>query len=358
MQHHARLRPLGRLALLVALVSACSSTPAATNQPSPSSGQSASVPPADQPSASPTAKPDLGKITVASGSQTSWQTYLTAIVPVKLDFFKDEGFSTVDWTFAGNDTNSLAAVVSGQADFAVGAATDGVLKIASQGEPVYIIGSISNKLTHMIYGKDVASLADLKGKTIATDETVGTIDGYIELALKSAGLTLNDVTLVRAGGSSERYAALENGIVNAAVIGSSAIPRARAAGFTELYDMTKLYPEYLQRVTIVNKTFADANPDKVAAFMRATVRAHTWLHDPANVDALWTILSAHDPQIDQSTYKESLALQLNALPKDPLFTEAGFNLVLDEIKADAPNVTFDSVVKLDAAKAAVAEVGG
>jgi ABC-type nitrate/sulfonate/bicarbonate transport system substrate-binding protein len=348
--------PLSLLGIVALLAAACSSPVAATPSPTataaaPSTG-AASVEP------SPTVKPDLGKITVASGSQTSWQTYLTAIVPVKLDYFKDEGFSTVDWTFAGNDTNSLAAVVSGQADFAVGAATDGVLKIASAGEPVYIIGSISNKLTHMIFGKDVKTLAELKGKTIATDETVGTIDGYIGLALQSAGLTLDDVTLVRAGGSSERYAALENGIVDAGVIGSSAIPRARAAKFNELYDMTKLYPEYLQRVTIVNKAFADANPDKVAAFMRATVRAHTYLHDPANVDPLWTILTAHDPQIDQVFYKEALALQLAALPKDPLFTEAGFNLVLDEIKADAPNVTFDSVVKLDAARDAIAAVGG
>lgn len=348
-------RRLLGVALIALMTAAACGGPAATPAPA-TPGPTAA--PGDT-AAPVTPKPDFGAVTIASGSQTSWQTYLTAIAPVKLGYFEEEGFSNVEWTFAGNDTNSLAAVIAGQADFAVGVATDSVMKVASRGEPVYIIGSISNKLTHMIFGNNVASLADLRGKTIATDETVGTVDGYIELALRSAGVSVDEVTLVRAGGSSERFAALQNGIVDAAVIGSSLIPRARDAGFTQLYDMTTLYPEYLQRVTIVNKAYADANPGAVEAFQRATVRAHTWLHDPEHVDDLWGILTAHDPQISSDFYEEALALQLAALPRDPLFTETGFNLVLEEVRAEAPGVSFTSgLVQLDAARKAIAEVGG
>jgi ABC-type nitrate/sulfonate/bicarbonate transport system substrate-binding protein len=340
--------------LMGMLVAACS-TPAASTPPSATAAAPSAA--ASAGSAAPTAKPDLGKITVVSGSQTSWQTYLTAIAPVKLGYFEEEGFSDVEWTFAGNDTNSLAAVVAGQAEFAVGVATDSVLKVAEQGQPVYIIGSISNKLTHMLFGKGVSSLADLKGKTVATDETAGTIDGYIIRAVESAGLKATDITLVRAGGSSERYAALENGIVDAAIIGSSLIPRAKEAGFTQLYDLTTLYDEYLQRVTIVNADFANANPAKVEAFMRATVRAHDWLKKPESVEPLWALLVANDPQIDKTHYAEALNLQLAALPRDALFTQAGFDIVLNEIKADAPTVTFDRVVRLDAATKAATDLG-
>jgi len=141
------------------------------------------------------------------------------------------------------------------------------------------------------------------------------------------------------------------------VIGSSLIPLAREVGFAELYDMTTLYDEYLQRVTIVNAEFADANPEAVEAFMRATVRAHDWLHEADNVDALWEMLSAHDPQIDNTHYEEALNLQLDAMPRDTLFTEEGFTVVLDEIRDEAASVTFDSLVKLDAAEKAVEEFG-
>jgi ABC-type nitrate/sulfonate/bicarbonate transport system substrate-binding protein len=340
---------------------AAPAAPAAKPAASPAAAAPAAPAPAASPAAAPAAaiKPaaNLPPIKLANGSQTTWTTHLTPLVAIDLGYFKEEGFPSVDWTFAGNDTNSLAALTAGRVDFAITVPADTTAKIVAKGEKVYIVGSASSKLTHMLFGSpQIKTLAELKGKKVATDESAATVDGYIEKALASAGMKLSDVELVRLGSSSERYKALENGVVDGAIIGSSERPRAGDSGFNVLFDISTLYPEYLQRTYIVNGDFAEKNPAAVEGFMRAMVRAHDWLHEPANVDKLWDLMQARDYKIEQKYFKPSVDLQLVAMPRDTLFSEKALEIVLDEVKAEVPNVTFAQLVRLDAAKKAVQQL--
>lgn len=297
-------------------------------------------------------------IRLVAGSRTSWTGHLGVVVAMQQGFFKDAGLNSVEFTKAGSDGTALSAVFAGSQDFAIHMATQSIAKAVAQGEQIFIIGSTSHKLPHIIFGsKGMSKVADLKGKKIATDTGTGIVDAYVEMGLARNGMQLSDVTLVRTGNSAERYRALANGVVDASMIGPSEMPRAIEAGYPQLMDLGELYDDYLQRTYAVNGKFMQANPETVNAFMLAMVRAHDFLFKPENVDRIWQIVDGEGYGAEQKYFKGSLDAQLHLMPRNALPTAEGLQIVLNESGDEVKGVTADKLLRLDPVRKAIEKTG-
>lgn len=366
-EHHAwpltRLVGLVAMFAVVAMACAPSTPPAPTAQPqAPAAKAAAPTAKAAAPAAkaeAPAAQPvNLPPIRISVGSRTTWTTHLTILVAMYEGFFKEAGLNSVTFTKSGNDGNSLAALVSGTEDIAVSITADTIAKLVAKGEPLFIIGSTSNKLPHIIFGKKgMTSAAQLKGAKIATDSQASSVDGYVEKGLAPHGLKLSDISLIRVGNSAERFQALDNGVVDAALIGPSEQPRAIAAGYPQVMDISALFEEYLQRTYVVRGKFLQDNPAAVDAFMLAVVRSHDWLHKPENFDRLWQNMKADNYELDEKFFKPSVEAQLHLMPRNALPSAKGLQIVLDEVKADVPGVTADKLLRLDSVQKAIQKTG-
>ena len=123
----------------------------------------------------------------------------TALVWIAEDrgFFEDNG---LDLTFHKYDTGAAAldAVLSGEADIAVGPAEFPVVGKALRKEPSRVVATIArSELIFVVGRKDrgIEGIADLKGKRVGT--TFGTIAEYfLGRSLELRGLSGSDVTLV------------------------------------------------------------------------------------------------------------------------------------------------------------------
>jgi taurine transport system substrate-binding protein len=206
----------------------------------------------------------------------------------------------VDWRKFGSGTDVIAAMASGDvllaelgsSPFAIGA-TQGVDFEAFMLD--YVIGESESLIVRN--GAGINSLADLKGKRVATP--IGSTAHFSLMgALKHAGIGESDLTIMGMP-PDQITAAWQQSAIDAAFVWPPAQTEILKTG-TRLVGADKVaewgYPTF--NVWVVNKEFAAANKDSLIAFMKAV--------DAANLDylknkAAWTADSAEIKAIAAQT---------------------------------------------------------
>jgi NitT/TauT family transport system substrate-binding protein len=174
------------------------------------------------------------KATDGSGLQTVnvGQVQLPIFAPMYVadakGYFKDAGIKlNLQNVKSGQDAVPLAS--SGKLDVVVAGFSAGMFSAMEAGLDIKVVGSMGvsdgtkNSPTDLVVAKKlvdagtVKGIGDLKGKKIAVAGGAGGTGAYLTaLALKQAGLTLKDVTLVNLG-NPDMPTALKNGSVDAAL---------------------------------------------------------------------------------------------------------------------------------------------
>ncbi|MEY8352096.1 ABC transporter substrate-binding protein [Lachnospiraceae bacterium 54-53] len=190
---------------------------------------------------------------------------------LKEDFLSGIGIKVNTVTYsAGTDINN--AVVSGDVDVASFGSSPIALGIANgiKYRAVFIPYVQGGNIEALAAKKDLnaGSVADLKGKTIAAP--FGTTSHYALLnALKLAGLTSGDVTLLDMGGQ-DIVAAWTRGDIDAAYIWSPALDECLKDGVIltndgELAEQGVLIPE----IAVAETGFSEKYPTLVSRYVRA-----------------------------------------------------------------------------------------
>jgi ABC-type nitrate/sulfonate/bicarbonate transport system substrate-binding protein len=107
---------------------------------------------------------------------------------------------------------------------------------------------------------------------------------------------------------------------------------AKADGFTQLAQATKVIGHYQGNVAAARRSWAAANKEKVVAYIRAYVEAIDWLYERANRDEAVRILRKNLPQMSQDLAERSYDELLD--PQDGFFRQgridmAGLKTVLE-----------------------------
>ncbi len=136
------------------------------------------------------AKPEAGQFKIGI---EPWLGYGQWYVAAKKGVFGQQGLSDVNIVNFTEDKDINAALASGQLD-AANIATHTAMGMVAAGLPVKIVTLLDFSLTAdaIVGGKDVNSVADLKGKSVAFEEGT-TSDILLNYALASNGMSLADV---------------------------------------------------------------------------------------------------------------------------------------------------------------------
>ncbi len=152
---------------------------------------------------------------------------------VDLGLFKKYGVNLEPILFRGG-AESANALTGGEIQFDVVAPQPHIAADLS-GADIIIIGTYFNKHTYSVVARPgIRAPQELRGKKIGVLSVVGLNQIVVATALRHWGIDEKSVTLVRAGGSRDRFTALQNGLIDATVLTGAFVDRAKAAGMPVL----------------------------------------------------------------------------------------------------------------------------
>ena len=176
---------------------------------------------------------------------------------------------------------SAQAVVSGEADFY----TDGpdLINARLRGAQVKYFGGTMQQLVFQIWAaKEITTVQDLKGKTVAASTPRAALDTATREALKKNGLTPDkDVRILYVQSVPAILSSVLGGKTAAGTLSAPNTLKARDAGLNLLVDIGKLNIPAFQVAYGATEKFLKANPGTVYAFLKAIAEGVVLSHkDP------------------------------------------------------------------------------
>jgi NitT/TauT family transport system substrate-binding protein len=146
-------------------------------------------------------------------------------------YFSDEGLDSLFILAA--DNIGVQALIAGEFDFS--ASATGASRASARNIPLKILLAHTSKPGFWIYARENMRPAQLKGKKLAISSFGGLSHALAKLAMSKAGLDPDrDTVMVAAGTTDMRFAALQSGTVDAAVLNAPGKFKAKAAGLKEV----------------------------------------------------------------------------------------------------------------------------
>ena len=192
-----------------------------------------------------------------------------------------------------------------------------------------IAGSFNGTTYSIIALPKFKTLEQLKGAKLAVSSLQAGSTQVLKYILKQKGLIYpRDYNLLRAGGTTLRYAALQTQQVDAAILAEPVSLIAQEKGLVNLGDAYRLVPGYQLAGVWIKDEWARKNRDLTLRFVRAFYNALVWLHDNRS-DALEllpkiTTLPKQYVQTSWETYTKA-----KIWPRDGRVNTKGLQLVID-----------------------------
>ena len=243
------------------------------------------------------------RVTSFSGS-SDWPLFVG-----KAQGFFDRAGLEIDLSTTRSSAAQLRSLLAGDIDIAL-TAMDNVIAFDARDDAaglVAVMGVNRGGRARLIARRDVHTPAELRGRVLAVD-AVDTGYAFVLMEiLRRGGVAPGDYTLLAAGGSPDRLAALQDGRAAAALLNAPVDAQAEAQGFTVLASASDVLARYQGSVGAVRREWAREHRDVVIAFIRAYVGAVDWLADPSHRDAAIAILLDRMPSLTTQQAARSYA---------------------------------------------------
>lgn len=290
-------------------------------------------------------------------------------------YYKAENIEAEFITF---DTGAkmVAPLGAGQLDAGGGAASAGLYNAVDRGIRIKIVADKAHNVPgagfqafmvrkDLIDSGKVKSFADLKGMKVAITGAGGSDASVLNEAMKSAGLTYNDVEKIYLG-FPQHAVAFQNGAIAASISTEPTVSRIVELGAAVRYKGNdEFYPNAQTATILYGGDFAEKRPDVAKRFMKAYLRAvrdfnasvvNGRLTGPG-ADEMVKILAKYSVVKDEKTLRTMIVhgadedgkLNVESLKKDLAFFKQAGDVT--------GNVTVDKVVDTSFAEAAVKELG-
>ena len=275
----------------------------------------------------------LEKITIAYSSVSGnmaplWITH-------ERGFFRKYGLD-VQIVFIESGSTAVQSLTSKEVAFAQMAGA-GVLQSRLRGSDVVMIAGFLNTLDYqLMVEKGITRPEQLKGKTMAVSRFGSSSDFATRYALEKLGLVPEkDVSILEIGTQPARFAALESGRIQAAMIAVPLTVRAKALGFHVLADLQMLGLEYQHTGLATTQALIKSRPDLVRNVMKAYVDGIHYYktNRPESIAVLAKYLKTNDSELLNEVYND---LGLTLTPQKPYPTLRGIDIMLRELAARNP----------------------
>jgi len=258
----------------------------------------------------------------------TWTSAPDLIIQEK-GFLAEENL-TVEQVISGQSSASCQQVLAKAAQIGGCSISDMIQAVEAGNAPLVIfMRAFAQPPNYSIMAKpEIKTWADLKGKTIMVGGPKDNTVFFTRAMARPNGLQDNDYSFQFAGASGARYAALKSGAVDAAILTDPFDYNAAQEGYTSLDTLTPKYvnaDNYGYASTVVHRDWARDNGDVLTRFIRAYVKATRWMNDPANQEALFSLLGTKlnldRPSFDRIYKKNVLDARLWSV-EDPV-TDSG-----------------------------------
>jgi ABC-type nitrate/sulfonate/bicarbonate transport system substrate-binding protein len=123
----------------------------------------------------------------------------------------------------------------------------------------------------------------LTGKKIAINRLGDSSHLSALAAVREMGIDPGTVNFLQVGSTAERLIALQTGLVDASLLGLTALARSKELGFTTIFNLYERKMPGCESSIAVSEAFQRTNRFTTEAFLRAFVKGNAYVHEgPAN----------------------------------------------------------------------------
>ena len=258
----------------------------------------------------------------------SWSSQLPIRVAMSKGYFREQGIA-IEPIFIRGGPAAMAALISGDADFASVGGAQVVIRPRARALDVSIIGSVSNYVTYLIIGsKGTKTVADLKGKIIGVTGAGAFSDFAMRLFFKKNNLEPDkDVILRAVGNTTMRAVALEKGLIAAAPFIPEDAVRLIDNGFPLIANLNESL-DIPQSIIITRDEVLEKYPETSKRFLKALVLG-IQLAKKNKKEAIQAGYAA-GLRGDSNTVNKAYDLYIPGFTSDLTIAVDGIQLVLDE----------------------------
>jgi NitT/TauT family transport system substrate-binding protein len=250
-------------------------------------------------------------------------------------FYEKQGLK-VDIVSSEGGTRGLQVLLSGEIQVMhVGIAP--LLQANTQGADLRAVASTSNTIPITVFAQPrIKSAQELKGGTVGISTFGSETDIAVSLALRQLGLSRKDVTISQIGGSSQRFAALTAGRIDAAPLLEPAITLAKQKNFNMLVDLAAAKTPWIFDAVVVSRSYLKDKPDMLMRFLKAYVEgAYLALSDEKRGKEVIALkFKTNDPVVIEATYQDFKRL----MPLDAAPSAEGARNAMEQLEATGVKV--------------------
>jgi NitT/TauT family transport system substrate-binding protein len=229
-------------------------------------------------------KKDVNWCAPVMGSSYYWDV----LSAVELGYMEQEGLNL---KLVNNDTpvQGLQFIATGACN--IGSITTEVAMAAvDKGANFKFVGSEDDKVAFVMLARpDIATFADLRGKTLGVTLLTESTATMMRLLLEKHGVKREEYNFIALGGSPNRYAALVRGAVSATMLSPPFDFKAEAQGMKRMGNAFDAF-DGVGVIFVVDDKWAKANDAALVGFLRAAAKAEKFLYDPSHKDKAVEIL--------------------------------------------------------------------
>lgn len=252
-------------------LAACGSTPSSTPASTPASEPASASTPASEPAE------EFETVDLRVAYMPNMGSNSLLATALNMGYFEEMGLNVTLTEFQGGPAE-IAAMASGDIDISQIGHGAHALCIEGQAKIFHLDCTSLADAVVANTEKGISSIADLKGKTIGVSSGTSA-EIILNLALASAGLTQDDVTLTEMDANGMVTAMVSGGVDACATWSPSTMTIANALGDKALTLATN--NDYVDQVTfpssfITTEKFASENHDVLVRFSRALLKAQDY----------------------------------------------------------------------------------
>ena len=213
-------------------------------------------------------------ITTKTGS-----TGLPFMIAEEKGFFKSEGLDAVSVVMQNQVV--VNGVVARQVDY--GGTFSNFVGAALSGLPVRIVMAVMDGSDHyLVTAPNLKRVEDLKGKKFGISSFGGTPHSEAIMILRKYGMNPEkDVTFLQIGGSSARFAALDSGSIDAAMLVPPFNKLAEKRGFNEILSFNEIMNIPLGGLAVHTQRMKD-RPDEIVKMIKAMLKGVDYIRNNPN----------------------------------------------------------------------------
>jgi NitT/TauT family transport system substrate-binding protein len=259
-------------------------------------------------------------------------TFIPMFAASRKGYFKDEGLDVEIVMMRANLAST--ALLTGDIDY--NGAVTGVVGGAIKGQPLKaLIFTSTSPMMSMIGGKGITKPEHVKGKKLATSSPGGTATLVAKHILQKFRVDPErDTVLVYVGRDPARFAALESGVVDVAMLSPPTNIIARRKGFSELAFAAD-YIRFPQNGFGATEKKIREDSDEVFRMIRATLKGLAFVTNKQNKQAVIDMIMKEWKISDRDLANEMYHYMASVMSSDASLNMDGLQLLVDQQRENA-----------------------